>query len=87
MKVVQFFPRWADEHVSHEQGMVGSGADNSNIDPIAFVPAGITVNHINTVSGVQIINCTFPVDFPHLSYAGSAYEFRYAREQMLVPQR
>lgn len=68
----ELFPRWTDEHVSHEQGMVGSGADNSNIDPIALVPAGITINHINAVSCIQIIDCALPVDFPHLLYVESA---------------
>lgn len=66
MEMLELFPRWSDEHVSHEQSMIGSRANNSNIDPITFIPAGKAINHINSVPSVQIVDCAFPVDLPHL---------------------
>ena len=66
MEVLQLFPRRADEHVAHEQGMVGSGTDDSDTDSVFLIPAGITINNVDSRSGVQVVNCTFAVDLPHL---------------------
>jgi len=52
VEVLELLPRGADEHVAHEEGMVGTGADNTNVDPVALVPAGEAINNVNAVPGV-----------------------------------
>jgi hypothetical protein len=39
--------------------MVGAGADNSDLDAVLLVPAGKTVNDIDTASGVEVVDSTF----------------------------
>lgn len=46
---LQLFSRRPDEHVAHEEGMVGTGTDDTNADSVAFIPAGVSVNNIDTV--------------------------------------
>jgi hypothetical protein len=46
--------------------MVGAGADNSDLDTVLLVPAGKTVNDIDTASGVEVVDSTFSVDLPDL---------------------
>jgi hypothetical protein len=46
--------------------MICAGANDPNIDSVSFIPAGKTIDNINSVSGVQIIDGTFAVDFPYL---------------------
>ena len=47
--------------------MVGSSTDDSNIDTIFFVPTGKTIDDINPVPSIQIIDSSFPVNFPDLN--------------------
>jgi hypothetical protein len=35
-----------DEHVGHEEGVVGPGADDSDGEPVLWVPAGVRVDHV-----------------------------------------
>lgn len=42
----------ADQHVAHEEGVVGTSADNANADTVALVPASVTVNDIDAVTSV-----------------------------------
>ena len=69
MEVLELLTRRADEHVAHEEGMVGTGADNADPDPVALVPTSITVNDINATPGVQVVDRTLTVDFPDLFVA------------------
>lgn len=46
--------------------MVGTRADNSDSNSVFLVPAGIAIDDVNAVSGVQVINGTFAVDSPDL---------------------
>ena len=46
--------------------MVCSGTDDSNVDAVFLVPSRVSVHHINSVSGIEIVYRTFPVDFPDL---------------------
>lgn len=55
-----------DEHIPHEQGMVGTSTDNADSDPVTFVPASKAINDVNPVSGVQVVDGTFTVDPPNL---------------------
>lgn len=42
----------SDEHVPHEQRMVGTSTDNADSDPVTFVPTGKAINDVDPVSGV-----------------------------------
>ena len=66
VEAFQFFARRADEHVAHEEGMVGAGADHAHVDPVALVPASISIDDVDAVAGVEIIDRTFAVDAPDL---------------------
>ncbi len=46
--------------------MVGSGADDSDIDAVSFVPSCETVNNVNATSCVQVVDGPFSVDAPNL---------------------
>ena len=67
VKMLQLLPRGADEHVSHEQRMIGSGADDAHVDPITFIPTCKAIDDVDPISGVEIIDCTLSVDAPDLS--------------------
>lgn len=66
MEMFQLFPRGPDKHVSHEEGMVGSGTDDSDVDSVALVPASKAIDNVDTISGVEIIDSSLTVDFPDL---------------------
>jgi hypothetical protein len=46
--------------------MVGASTDDSNVDSVSLVPASISVDDINAISCVEIIDSSFTVDFPDL---------------------
>jgi hypothetical protein len=46
--------------------MVGTGAYHADAYPVALVPASISIDNIDAVPGVQVINGTFTVDAPDL---------------------
>ena len=50
--MLKFFWPGPDEHVSHEESMVGTSADNSHVDSIAFIPSGKSVDNINSAAGI-----------------------------------
>jgi hypothetical protein len=66
VEVLQLFPRRANEHVAHEQGMVGSRRDDSNVDPVTLIPTSKAIDDIDAVSGVEVVYRTFTIDFPYL---------------------
>ena len=63
----KLFPFRANEHIPHEKGMVSAGADDSNIDSISLIPAGKTIDDIDAISRIQIVNSPFAVDSPDLN--------------------
>jgi hypothetical protein len=46
--------------------MVGTGTDNTNADAVALVPAGVTIDNIDAVASVEIVDSTLTVDAPNL---------------------
>jgi len=46
--------------------MIRAGADDADAYPIALVPAGKAIDDVDSVSSVEIVDCTFPVDTPDL---------------------
>lgn len=66
VEVLELLTARADQHVAHEQSMVGAGADHTNADTVALVPASITINDIDAIAGVEVVNRTLTVDAPDL---------------------
>jgi len=46
--------------------MVGAGADDADADAILFVPAGIAIDDVDAVPGVEVIDGTLTINFPNL---------------------
>jgi hypothetical protein len=46
--------------------MVGTSADDSDIDPVALIPAGIAIDDVDAVARVKVVDGTFTVDPPDL---------------------
>ena len=40
----------------HEKGVVGTSADHSDLDPLLFVPPGVTINNVQFAPGVEIVD-------------------------------
>lgn len=55
-----------DQHVAHEEGMVGTGADDADLDAVLLVPAGITIDDINAIAGVEVVDSALAVNLPDL---------------------
>lgn len=72
MEVLELLTRRADEHVAHEESMVGAGAHNADFDTVLLVPAGITIHDVDAVSGVEVVNGTLTVNLPDLLFGRSA---------------
>lgn len=66
VEVLELFGTWSDKHVSHEQGMVGTGTDNSDVDSVAGIPSGVSIDNVDSVTSVQVVDSTFSVDSPCL---------------------
>ena len=67
VEVLELLLGRADKHVPHEEGMVGTSADNTDADAVSLIPAGETINDIDTVAGVEVVDSTLTVDTPDLS--------------------
>jgi hypothetical protein len=46
--------------------MVGAGADDAHADPVLLIPAGETVDDVDAVAGVEVVDSTLAVDLPDL---------------------
>jgi len=66
VEVFELFTAWADKHVAHEESVVGASANDTDIDAVALVPAGVTINDIDSVPGVEVVDSALAVDLPDL---------------------
>lgn len=57
---------WADEHVAHEEGVVGAGADDADLDLVLLVPSCETIDDVDAISRVQVVDGSLAVDLPDL---------------------
>ena len=64
--MLELIPCWADQHVAHEEGVVGTGADDADAYPVALVPAGEAIDDVDALPGVEEIDSTLTVDAPDL---------------------
>jgi hypothetical protein len=46
--------------------MVGAGADDAHLDAVLLVPAGVAIDDVDAVPGVEVVDGTLTVDFPDL---------------------
>ena len=46
--------------------MVGTSADNTDVDAVALVPAGETIDNVDAVAGVEVVDSALAVDTPDL---------------------
>lgn len=60
--------------------MVSSGTDNAYANAVAFIPSGIAINNVDAVSSIEIVDSTFPVDFPYLGECRISTEVQRAKE-------
>lgn len=66
MEVLQLLGRGADQHVAHEEGVVGTGADHAHSYPVALIPACEAVDDVDALTGVEVVDGTLAVDAPDL---------------------
>ena len=66
MEVFEIFAFGSDEHVSHDESMVGTSTHDSDLDSVLLIPSCKAVDNVDAVSCVQVINGTFTVDSPDL---------------------
>lgn len=66
VEVLELLSRGSNKHVSHEESMVGTSADDSNSDSVLLIPAGETIDNVDSVAGVEVIDSTFAVNLPDL---------------------
>lgn len=65
-EVLELLTGRADEHVAHEECMVGAGTHDSHADSVPLIPASVSVDDVDTASRVEVVNCAFAVDLPDL---------------------
>lgn len=46
----------------HEEGVVGSGSNDPDLDPVLGIPTGETVEDIDIFSGIEVVDSSFSVD-------------------------
>lgn len=46
--------------------MIGTSANDADIDSIALIPSGIAIDDIDSRPGVEIVDSAFSVYFPYL---------------------
>lgn len=61
-KVLELLARRADQHVVHEEGVVGTSANDSDLDAVLWLPAGKAVKDVNVLAGVEVVDGTLTVD-------------------------
>jgi hypothetical protein len=54
------FPQGGQTH--HEQGMVSPGSDDSDLDPVLWVPTCETVKDVDVFTSVEVVDGTLSVD-------------------------
>lgn len=61
-KVLELLACGPDEHIVHEQSVVGTGADDANLDAVLGVPASKAVKDVDVVAGVEVVDGALTVD-------------------------
>ena len=61
-KIFELCARGAHKHIVHKQSMVSPGANNAHLNAIFGIPTRITVNHIDAVANIEIIDSPLSID-------------------------
>ncbi len=61
-KVLELLLGRADEHVVHEERVVGTAANDADLDAVLGVPAGEAVKDVDVVARVEVVDGTLAVD-------------------------
>lgn len=72
VEVFKILAIWADQHVAHEESVVCTRADNANLDLVLLVPSCETIDNVDAVAGVEVIDSTLTVNLPDLMILKSA---------------
>lgn len=64
--MLEIFSIRSNEHISHEQSMIGTRADNADLDSVFLIPSCKTIDDVDSISRVQVVDSTFSVDSPYL---------------------
>ena len=72
VEVFKILAIWADQHVAHEESVVCTRADNANLDLVLLVPSCETIDNVDAVAGVEVIDSTLTVNLPDLMTLKSA---------------
>ena len=52
VEMLKFFWIGSDKHVAHEKSVVGTSADDSDLDLVLLVPSCITIDNVNSISRI-----------------------------------
>jgi hypothetical protein len=83
MEMFEVFAFRADKHVTHEESMVGTSTNDSDLNSVFLVPASKSIDNIDAVPGVQVINGTFSVDSPNLNEKTQISKWSYPAAPVL----
>lgn len=84
MEVLKIFAIRADKHVAHEKSVVGTSTDDSDLDLVLLVPSCVTVDDVDAVSCVEVINGTLSVNSPDLQIELSAIDSQHNKIRAAV---
>ena len=48
--------------------MIGTRADNSHVDSVSLVPACISIDNVDPIARVEVVNGPFSIDSPDLIF-------------------
>jgi hypothetical protein len=60
-KVFELVRSGANKHVMHEQSMIGTRRNNSDLDLMVGMPPRITVKHKHLLNRIEIVNCALSI--------------------------
>ena len=55
-KAGELFLRGTDQHVVHEERMIGASADDTNLETIFRIPTGESVDDIEMIASIEVVN-------------------------------
>mmetsp|Transcript_29917 Transcript_29917/g.64489 ORF Transcript_29917/g.64489 Transcript_29917/m.64489 type:complete len:256 (+) Transcript_29917:1039-1806(+) len=72
-KVGKFFCSRANQHVVHEEGVIGTAGNNSNLVAKLRVPPGKTIKDIQSGASVQVVDCSLSIDLEAVLTQGQVH--------------
>ena len=84
--MLQLISRRPNQHVAHEESVVGTGADDPHPDPVAHIPAREAVDDVDAIPGVEVVDGTFTVDPPDLRSISECSDIRRRKAREAFPR-